>query len=66
MDTFYCVGCRFVYPMEKAARITTGAHRDGSPVGFCFVCARDIVPADEKDRDADDGGTGSAEDTASA
>ena len=65
METFYCVGCRFVYPMEKSAKITLGAHRDGSPVGFCFVCARDIVPADEQTRD-DDSGKRSDEDTASA
>jgi hypothetical protein len=58
METFYCVGCRFGYPMEKSARITAGAHRDGEPVGFCFLCARDINP-DEVDGDAEE----SAEDT---
>ncbi len=46
METFYCVGCRFGYPMEKSAKITAGAHRDGEPVGFCFLCARDINPED--------------------
>ncbi|MHB8577022.1 MAG: hypothetical protein ACYDCQ_17050 [Dehalococcoidia bacterium] len=44
METFYCAGCRFQYPAEKAARITAGAHRDGQPVGFCFVCAREYFP----------------------
>ena len=55
MDTFYCIGCRFLYPMEKAARIASDAHLDGQPVGFCFVCARDISPEvddPEIDRDA--------------
>ncbi len=66
MNTFYCVGCRFVYPMEKAAKITSGAHRDGSPVGFCFVCARDIVPADEQKREGESGSNRSDDDTASA
>ncbi len=46
METFYCVGCRFEYPIEKSAKITAGAHRDGEPVGFCFLCARDINPED--------------------
>ena len=30
--------------MKKAARIASDAHLDGQPVGFCFVCARDISP----------------------
>jgi hypothetical protein len=47
MDTFYCIGCRFLYPVEKAARIASDAHLDGQPVGFCFVCARGISPGVE-------------------
>lgn len=55
MDTFYCIGCRFAYPMEKSARITSAVHRDGQPVGFCFTCARDVSPAGEVPTLADPG-----------
>ena len=44
MDTFYCVNCRFSYPTEKAGHLTPGAHRDGDPVGFCFLCVRELLP----------------------
>jgi hypothetical protein len=43
METFYCVGCRFAYPLEKAGHLTPAAHRDGAPVGFCFLCARELL-----------------------
>ncbi len=43
MESFYCVGCRFSYPLEKAGHLTNGAHRDGAPVGFCFVCTRELL-----------------------
>lgn len=43
MESFYCVGCRFSYPLEKAGHLTSGAHRDGAPVGFCFVCTRELL-----------------------
>lgn len=46
MDLFYCVGCRFSYPLEKAGHLTAGAHRDGDPVGFCFVCTRKLLDDD--------------------
>ena len=49
METFYCAGCRFQYPGEKAARLTPGAHRDGEAVGFCFVCAREYFPEAAED-----------------
>jgi hypothetical protein len=41
MDSFFCAGCRFQYSLDKAGRITPGAHRDGQPVGFCDVCTRE-------------------------
>ncbi|HZU75438.1 MAG TPA: hypothetical protein VFA70_01655 [Dehalococcoidia bacterium] len=41
METFYCVGCRTSYPIEKAARLIPAAHRDGEAAGFCFVCVRE-------------------------
>jgi hypothetical protein len=47
MDTFYCVGCRSDYPIEKSARLTPGVHRDGAAVGFCFLCARDVYRAED-------------------
>jgi hypothetical protein len=47
MDSFYCVGCRFSYPLEKAGHLATGAHRDGDPVGFCFVCTRNLLDDDQ-------------------
>jgi hypothetical protein len=44
MDTFYCIGCRRSYPVDEVARLTSAAHRDGEPVGFCTACARLVEP----------------------
>jgi hypothetical protein len=62
METFYCVGCRSAYAIEKAARLTPAAHRDGESVGFCFLCVREVqtvesaalVIGDEFEDDVDD------------
>jgi len=40
METFYCIECRYDYPLEKLGRLIAGAHRDGGGVGFCFLCMR--------------------------
>jgi hypothetical protein len=59
-DTFYCISCRFAYPIEKAAHVATGVHRDGEAVGFCFLCVREIrrdvnnLPPDQLDELAEE------------